>query len=116
MKAEVKIGQRALDKSRYMMATIAIHKLGNISSDVPDLCRIYAETDNDWVGSWVTGFGFFDVYFPKATTRSLNEQELAKFKNQHIAISDMDLGTAVPQDYIEDQATYANSANEEMES
>ena len=29
-----------LEKPKYMMATTAIHKLGDISSDTPDLCRV----------------------------------------------------------------------------
>ena len=59
---------------KYMMATKAIHKLGNISRDEPDLCHVHAETATDYIGNWVTGFGFIDVKFPKKTTRNLTEE------------------------------------------
>ena len=72
---------------RHMMATKAMHKLGDISRDEPDLCRIYAEDGDDWIGSWVTGFGFFDVHFPKATTRPLTPEEVAHFEKQSIQIA-----------------------------
>ena len=92
---------RKLNKGRYLMATRAIHKLGDISSDEPDICHVYAETDDDWIGSWVTGLGFFNIHFPKETTRALNDEELARYKKQHIAMGDLDMGTILPQDYVE---------------
>lgn len=82
--------------TRYMMATKAIHQLGDISSDEPDLCYVYSEEGDDYVGRWATGLGFFNVKFPKATTRDLTDEEYEKFSKQHIGMSGMDLGTAVP--------------------
>jgi hypothetical protein len=29
-----------------------------------------------YIGMWVTGFGFFDVRFPKETTRELTKEEI----------------------------------------
>lgn len=74
--------------SKYMMATKAIHKMGDISRDEPDLCHIYRETETDYIGSWVTGFGFFDVKFPKETTRELTQEEIEKYNKISIQISD----------------------------
>lgn len=76
-------------KSGYhMMATKAFHLRGNISSDKPDLCFIYNETPDFYIGSWVTGFGFFDVLFPKESTRALTDAEIKKYNSQKMAISD----------------------------
>jgi len=52
---------------RFMMATKATHKLGDLSRDVPDLCAIWEESGNNYIGNWVTGFGFFNVKFPRST-------------------------------------------------
>jgi hypothetical protein len=84
-----------MTQRRYMMATTAIHKLGDISRDEPDLCSIYDEDDTTFIGMWVTGFGFFDVRFPKETTRELTPDERDRFKRQHIALNGMDIGPAL---------------------
>lgn len=83
---------------RYMMATKAIHKLGDISSGKPDLCYIHSEDGDDYVGRWATGFGFINVHFPKETTRELTSEERLYYQNRHIVLSGMDIGTAIPQD------------------
>ena len=74
--------------SRYMMATKAIHLLGDISRDEPDLCTINKEDDDNYIGMWVTGFGFFDVKFPKETTRELTPEETKKYNGTYVQISD----------------------------
>jgi hypothetical protein len=71
---------------RYMMATTAIHMLGDISSDAPDLCSVHAETDTDYIGSWVCGLGFFNVKFPKATTRPLTPAERDYWNGRYVGI------------------------------
>lgn len=71
---------------RYMMATKAIHQLGDISSEVPDICLVRRETETDYIGEWVTGFGFIDVRFPKATTRELTEDEHNRFNGSRYQI------------------------------
>lgn len=73
--------------AHYMMATQAIHKLGDISSDEPDLCVIHSEDEENYVGNWVTGFGFINVKFPKNTTRELTEEEKEKYHGMQIVIS-----------------------------
>lgn len=74
-------------KSRYMMATTAIHQLGDISSTEPDLCRISSEDEENWIGSWVTGLGFIKVKFPKATTRELTKEECKEYNQMYVQIS-----------------------------
>jgi hypothetical protein len=69
-------------RDRYMMATAAYHKLGDISRDRPDLAVIYGEDGDDWIGQWAAGFGFVNVRFPKATTRELTGAEKAHYRTQ----------------------------------
>lgn len=72
--------EQVMDTSRrYMMATVAHHQLGDISSDRPTLCDIDSEDEENYIGNWVDGFGFVEVKFPKATTRELTDDE----KNFH---------------------------------
>lgn len=56
---------------KYMMATKAIHKLGDISRNEENLCLICEEDTENYIGSWVTGLGFFNVKFPKKLHESL---------------------------------------------
>lgn len=72
--------------SKYMMATTAIHQLGDISRDTPDICRIYGEEGADYIGEWVTGFGFIKVRFPKATTRDLTPEEVEHYHGKRYRI------------------------------
>jgi len=72
--------------SKYMMATKALHLLGDISRETPDLCHVHSETDRYYVGSWVTGFGFFDVLFSKETTRELTAEEIAYWNTRAVQI------------------------------
>ncbi len=70
-----------------MIATTAIHKLGDISREDGDLCRVTKETETDYLGMWVTGFGFFDVKFPKETTRDLTPEEVEKYNKKYVQLS-----------------------------
>lgn len=63
---------------KYMMATTAIHMLGDISSDEPDLCIVHEEDDENYYGNWVSGIGFINVRFPKITTKELTEEDKKK--------------------------------------
>lgn len=72
---------------RYMMATKAIHKLGDISRDLPDLAWIEGEDGDDYIGVWVEGFGFADVRFPKATTRELTAEERERYDGAHLELA-----------------------------
>jgi len=57
------------------MGTTAIHWLGDISREKPSYF-IYDDEDNEnYYGSWVEGYGFINVRFPKASTRDLTREE-----------------------------------------
>lgn len=73
---------------RYMIATVAHHKLGDISRDNPDLAIVYDETDADFIGEWATGIGFVNVRFPKATTRELTENERERYGRAFLVTGD----------------------------
>ncbi len=62
-------------RGRYMIGTTAIHKLGDISRPAGDLCIVFSRYDKNFIGQWVTGFGFIKVKFPVATTRNLTAKE-----------------------------------------
>lgn len=47
----------------------------DISRKDPDLIRVQREDGEFWVGAWVEGMGFINVYFPKATTRPCTAEE-----------------------------------------
>ena len=74
-------------KERHMLATTAYHFLADISSDEFDLIYVYSETDDFWVGNWVTGFGFINVLFPKTTTRDLTPQEVAEYNQLSLQLA-----------------------------
>lgn len=65
--------------NRYMMATKAIHNLGDISREKPSLCLIHSEDEENYIGHWMEGMGFIDVKFPKDSTRELTDDEKKKF-------------------------------------
>jgi hypothetical protein len=67
-----------------MMATKAIHTLGDISRDAPSLAIIDGEDGDDFIGEWVTGVGYVNVRFPKATTRELTAEERAEYNGKLI--------------------------------
>jgi hypothetical protein len=73
--------------SHFAIATKAIHMLGDISRDEPDLCRIYDADEDNYYGMWETGFGFVDVQFPKETTRQLTKEEVEHYTGTSIAIN-----------------------------
>jgi len=75
---------------KHMMATTATHKLGDLSregDEIENLCRVTKEDDENYYGMWITGMGFFNVQFPKATTRELTEVEIKKFNKMRVAIN-----------------------------
>lgn len=77
---------------KYMMATKAFHKLGDISSDVPDLCVVEEETETEYIGNWVFGLGFFGVRFPKETTMDLTEEDKAKYNGLKLSMCSLMTG------------------------
>jgi hypothetical protein len=73
---------------KYMMATIAKHKVGDLSRREPSLCCIHGEEGENFIGQWVEGFGFFNVQFPKATTRELTGEEKIRFRDAVVIVGD----------------------------
>ena len=71
----------------HLMGTKAYHQLSEISRDKPGIFHAAHETDDYWIGSWVEGFGFFDVRFPKDTSRALTKEEVAHYEGRHYAIN-----------------------------
>lgn len=71
----------SFEKPRYMMATTAIHKLGDISRTL-DIALVFAETETDYYGNWVSGIGLVNVRFPKKTTRELTKEEKNFYSTQ----------------------------------
>ena len=72
--------------NKYMIATKAEHKMGDLSRDKESLCHINEIGKDYYIGSWVTGFGFFNVMFPKETTRELTDEEIKKYNKEYIQI------------------------------
>lgn len=75
-----------------MMATVAHHKLGDISRDKPGLCHVYDQDESNYYGMWSFGFGFFDVRFPKDTTRELTDEEISHYSEMNLVISGNNIG------------------------
>jgi len=79
---------------KYMIATKATHKLGDLSREMDstlehleNLCRVTKEDDENYYGMWTTGMGFFDVKFPKETTRELTQEEIDFCNTKSVAIN-----------------------------
>ena len=68
-------------RDKYMMATRATHKTGDLSRERPSLAIIYpdGEREDHYVGEWAAGIGFINVEFPKDTTRPLNDEERERY-------------------------------------
>lgn len=101
------------DPQRYMMATAAHHKLGDISRDEPGLAYIDSEEGDDYIGQWVTGAGYVHVRFPKATTRDLTAEERARFNGRELEMSGRIVGRIeIPEPAAEHQARLAAEPKE----
>jgi hypothetical protein len=80
-------------RDEFFMATEAHAKLGDISRDDPDYMRVSndpytrPEDDENYYGSWLTGLGFFNVAFPKATTRLCTEEEIEWLATHPVVIA-----------------------------
>lgn len=81
---KINLEELSKENSKYMMATKAIHVLGDISRGGPDLCIIFDEDEKNYIGNWVTGYGFIEVKFPKETTRELTEKEREFYQTKNI--------------------------------
>ena len=75
-------------KTKYMMATKAMHMLGDISRDIPNICIISDEDVDNYIGNWVSGYGFAGVKFPKRTTRNLTKTEIKRYHGMPLSLGD----------------------------
>ena len=78
---------RKYQQRTVMVATKAIHKLGDASREEPDFCLVHGEAGDNYVGNWCTGLGLSKVLFPKATTRKATRPEKRKYKKMKFAIA-----------------------------
>lgn len=65
---------------KLMMGTVAHgdpkgQKPMDISRENPELMMVEREDGEFWVGHWLEGFGFINVYFPKESTRPCTADE-----------------------------------------
>lgn len=71
---------------KILVGTKAYHQLGEISREPVENSKILEyfnaikETEHYYIGTWVEGFGFFNVVYPKDTTRELTPEELEFYK------------------------------------
>lgn len=84
----------------FVMATKAIHKMGDISRDRPDLAIVFEEDDDNLYGNWFFGYGFINVKFPKNTTKELTDTDIEKFENITYGINSEPLGKLHVKDYL----------------
>ena len=89
--------------SIHMMATTAHHLLGDISSEEPDLCIITREDEDNYYGMWVYGLGYFNVRFPKETTKRLTPAEREHYNKSHLQMNSTYLGQLRIKGYEEDE-------------
>ena len=86
-----RLSSKEIDKlpeiDKHMIATTGIHMLGDISRDEGDLCRVSHESETDYYGMWITGMGYFNVRFPKKSTRELTEEEIEKYNKMYVQLA-----------------------------
>lgn len=70
------------NRDKLMMGTTATSggvSAWDISRDEEDFFVAWEETDDNYIGNWITGFGFINVKFPKATSRPVTDEEFEWF-------------------------------------
>jgi hypothetical protein len=73
--------------TRILMGTEAHHQLGDLSRVNPDFFAVQSETETDYIGHWLTGFGFVNVRFPKHATREMTDTEAAWLDEHPVVIT-----------------------------
>lgn len=80
------IGESTDIPRKILVGTKAYHQLGEISRETIENAKVLEyftaikETKHYYIGAWVEGFGFFNVVYPKNTTRELTPEELEFYK------------------------------------
>ncbi len=80
------IGKMIKIEPKHLMGTKAYHILGDISREEYDLFAAIGQTDKFWIGMWTTGYGFFNVLFPKESSRELTKKEVEEYNKKYIQI------------------------------
>jgi hypothetical protein len=70
-----------------MMATTAVHCIGDVSRKEPSICCIIEEDAENYYGAFVIGYGLIDVKFPKVTTRELTREEQKRWDGACISVN-----------------------------
>lgn len=77
------------------------------------LCSITEETENYFIGSWVTGFGFYGLKFPKSNIRELYWYEKLKYSKCRITINNSySYGLGISCNYYPDVIQMLEDINE----
>ena len=81
---------------KILVGSMAYHQLGDISREwgmdipykhgTPEYFYAQKETEHYYIGSWAEGFGFFNVVYPKNTTRELTQEELEYYNTLRFGI------------------------------
>ena len=54
----------------------------SVELEEPDICIVFEEDEENYIGNWVEGLGFIGLKFPNKTTRELTEEEKEKYHVQ----------------------------------
>ena len=90
--AQYRSATEAHGRHKFRKGTKAFAKLGDISRDEEDFFCIDVneyttpEDDENYYGHWVTGFGFYNVRFPKETSRELTDEEWEWFLSNPVTL------------------------------
>jgi hypothetical protein len=81
-------------KGQYMMATKCYYHGDDtpLILEEPELCVVFEENDENYIGNWVEGFGFINLRFPRETTRPLTSSEKEHYHNRHMYINSTPVG------------------------
>ena len=72
---------------KYMIATKAFHQLEELSRKERGICIINNKDDKNYIGMLVTGFGFFNIKFPKSFIRELTPEEVNKYNSTYVQLN-----------------------------
>ena len=100
---EIKKMRKFLKKDKtilYAMGKEAHHLLGEISREKWDLISIDQEDEDNYYGSWVYGYGFIDIRFPKKSIKALNKKEIKKYEGSAWGISGNYMGKLEVKDML----------------
>lgn len=78
--------ERTLNKIMVLKGgSPAMHMLGNIGRKDDEYIRVYAESEDEYIGVFEEGFGFIDVRFKKNDCRAISEDEY-NFLNKQLCV------------------------------